>query len=323
MKYEYRETYSVLWKNDVSNRTDIALPELNQGILSYWVSVNNGEDIIGIKSAYIVMEMYEDFLEPLKEGTYFMEKEVYDYSQCVVGDAWLKYATQEGDTTLINVSGYPCEVMGILKSNTLAGSDERIFLYGPSMPSDFLDDAMGIEESMSVDYRISEKADTDQIEKYKTWLNSGIFESIEDNDLSFIDGDVNIEFASIMPIYNKLFVAIMIFCFVNCAFLTYVWCVKKVQENMTKRVFGFSVMRIWWDGLKELALYEGISIITSSVICLVIELFRGDAGNFFVTWKDGVGIMAEVLLLYTLLLSMINVFYIRKIKPADTMKAAE
>jgi hypothetical protein len=269
------------------------------------------------------MEMYEDFLEPLQEGTYFKTEEEYQYPQCVIGDAWLKYARQEDDVKIVNINGYDCQVMGTLMSNTLEGSDERIFLYGPSMSQDFMDELIGLEESMSVDYRISDQADAEQIATYHEWLNSGIFESVEENDLSEVDGCVDTEFDTIMPIYNKFFIAIIVFCFVNCAFLTYIWCIKKLQENMTKRVFGFSIIRIWWDGLKEIVLYEGISIVISSVICMMIEVCRKNIAQFYITWKDGVGIMVFVLLVFTFLLSMINIFYIRKIKPADTLKATE
>lgn len=323
MKYEYRGYYMVAWTEDTGSRMDIELPELNQGILSYSLLVHNGEDIVGVKSAYVVMEMYEDLLEPLKEGTYFKAEETYDYPQCIVGDAWLASAKKDGGTTIVNINGYECQAVGILNPNTFEGSDERVYLYGPSMSREFLEELIAMNETMSVDYRIAENADPEQIEIYKTWLNSDIFESAEEMNMEEIDGGVNLEFAEVMPLYRKFFVFMMLFCFVNCAFLTYVWGTKKVQENMIKRVFGYDWDRIWWDGFKEIVVYEGISIITSSVICIVIEACRGNVLSFFTTWKYGVRIMAVVLLLFTLLLSMIYVSYVNKRKPADTLKAAE
>lgn len=323
MNYEYRGYYSVTWSDDIADRLGIKPPELNQGILSYRLSVNNGEDIVGVKSAYLVMEMYENLMEPLEEGTYFVEEEEYDYPQCIVGDAWLKYAEENGGTTLINVNGYNCKVTGIFKSNTLAGSDDRIYLYGPSMSRDFLEDLIWMNESMSVDYRVLKNVDYEQVEKYKSWLDSGIFEDVQEDDMEMVDGGVTGEFTAVIPVYNKFFIFMMVFCFANCAFLTYVWCSRKVQENMIKRVFGFNIIRIWWDGLKEIALYEGISIITSSMICMVIEICRGNVANFFTTWKYGVGVMVTVLLIFTFFLSLINVLYLKKLKPADTLKAVE
>jgi len=245
------------------------------------------------------------------------------HPQCVVGDAWLKSAEKDRGKTIVNINGYACEAVGILQSNTFEGSDERVFLYGPSMSQEFLEALIGRNQSMSVDYRVSENADPEQIKSYETWLNSGIFEEVEENPLELIDGEVSTEFAQVTPTFNKFFVFMMLFCFVNCAFLTYVWGTKKVQENMIKRVFGYDWDRIWWDGFKEIVVYEGISIITSSVICIVIEACRGNVLSFFTTWKYGVRIMAVVLLLFTLLLSMIYVSYVNKRKPADTLKAAE
>lgn len=323
MDYEYWGSYSVFWSEDIDDRLGAGLPELEQGIFSYSLLVDNGQDIVGVRSCYVVMEMYEDFLEPLKKGIYFTEEEEYDYPQCVVGDAWLKSAEKDRGKTIVNINGYACEAVGILQSNTFEGSDERVFLYGPSMSQEFLEALIGRNQSMSVDYRVSENADPEQIKSYETWLNSGIFEEVEENPLELIDGEVSTEFAQVTPTFNKFFVFMMLFCFVNCAFLTYVWGTKKVQENMIKRVFGFDWDRIWWDGFKEIVVYEGISIITSSVICIVIEACRGNVRSFFTTWKYGVRIMVVVLLLFTLLLSMIHVSYVNKRKPADTLKAAE
>lgn len=320
--YEYRSWYSVAWAKDIHDRAQIKLPELKQGILLYAVLVHE-KDIVGVKSASVVMEMNENLMEPLEHGTYFQQDKEYERPQCIVGDAWLLNAKKDGDTTLLNLNGYDCEVTGILKSNTFEGSDERIFLYGPSMPGEFLEKLILITQSMSVDYRISEHADSEQIKIYEDWIHSGIFENTEKEEFEDTYGSGILIYREVTPVYNKFFIAMVAFCFANCAFLTYVWCSKKVQENMLKRVFGFNVVRIWWDGVKEIALYEAVSVLISSMICMGIEACRDNALNFFVTWKYGVGIMGTVLFLFTFLLGMINIFYLEKLKPADVLKTTE
>ena len=323
MDYAYRGYYLVTWGKDVEDRLGVRLPELEQGILSYVVNVY-GEDVVGVRSAYVVMEMKENLMEPLERGGYFQEKQEYDRPQCIVGDAWLQYAEKDRETMIVRVNGYDCEVAGVLKSNTFDGSDERMFLYGASMPGEFLKDLICMEESMSVDYRISGSADGRQIEKYGTWIQSGIFESPEEDvGMHAVDGGVTTEFTEVMPMYNIFFRLMVVFCFINCVFLTYVWCTKKMQENMIKRVCGFGMVQVWLEGFWEILLYEGISILISSIMCLFIEAVRGKAVNFFITWRYGIGIMVAVLLLFTFLLSMVNVFYLKKLKPADTLKATE
>lgn len=321
--YEYRGYYSVLWSDEIDNRLDNDLPELNQGILSYGVLVC-GEDIVGVKPAYIIMEMKGNLMEPLERGDYFNEQKEYDRPQCIVGDAWLGDIKKDGELEVVRINGYDCEVSGILKPNTFEGSDERIFLYGPSMQEEFLMDLISMEESMSVDYRIPEHADRGQIKKYVDWINSRAFETAEEVPyMNEVDGGVSAAFQEVMPMYNKFFKFMLTFCFINCAFLTYVWCTKNLQQNMVKRVFGFGLPFIWLDGFKEIALYEAVSILISSIICLLIETLRGHAMNFFITWKHGVGIMAAVVLAFTFLLSMVNILYLRKLTPADTLKATE
>lgn len=323
INYAYRGYYSCMWDGDTSDRIGVELPELGQGILSYVVNVC-GEDAVGVRSAYVVMDMKENLMEPLERGEYFQTEREYDKPQCIVGDAWLQDVEQKETREVICISGYDCEVTGVLKPNGFVGFDQRIFLYGPSMSREFLEDLICMNESMSVDYRIPEDVDSGQIVKYEKWLQSGIFEGTEEiPGMDEVDGGVSAAFQEIVPMYNKFFVFMMSFCFVNCVFLTYVWCAKKVKENMLKRVFGFSTAGIWLDGFKEIAIYEVISVLISSVICMVIETFRGNTLNFFVTWKYGVGIMVTVLLLFTFLLSMVNVFYLKKLKPADTLKAGE
>ncbi len=321
--YAYNNCYLVFWKDNVSNKLGIKLPELSQGVLSYDVLVH-GADVVGVKSAYVVMEMYEDIMEPLEEGAYFRNAGSFKMPQCIVGDAWLKYAEKNNGMTTVCINGHDCIVSGVLKSNTFKGGDERIFLYGPSMPEEFLDGLLKMSESMSVDYRISEHADQEQIKIFEDWVHSGIFENIEENsNIYTVDGGVTTEFKEVMPVYEKFFKLMLAFCFINCAFLTYVWCTKNLQQNMVKRVFGFALPSIWLDGFKEIALYEAVSILISSIICLLIETLRGNAMNFFITWKHGVGIMAAVVLAFTFLLSMVNILYLRKLTPADTLKATE
>ena len=323
MNYAYRGCYSAFWKEEAGVRSRIKLPETEQGILSYRGQVC-GEDVIGTRSAYVIMEMHEELLEPLQKGTYFRETESYDMPQCIIGDAWIKESVKDGDTVFVRVNGFECEVSGVLESNTFAGSDERLFLYGPSLQREFLEELICMEQAISVDYRISRHADSGEIKKYEDWLYSGIFEEVEElPDMNRIDGGVDQAFQDVIPMYNAFFKCMLVFCSINCAFLTCVWCSRKVQENMIKRVYGFNTARIWWDGFKEIALYEIISILISSAICMVIEVFKGNALNFFVTWKYGVGIIVTVLMLLTFLLSMINVFYLKRLKPADTLKATE
>jgi hypothetical protein len=321
--YAYRGYYSVIWSENVKDRLAVELPELEQGILSYRVSVDDGKDIVGVRQAYIVMEENEDLMEPLAEGTYFTGEKETAYPQCIVGDAWLQDAKQEGNTVLISVDGYDCQVVGVLKPNTFRGSDERLFLDGQSMPQEFLSELVNMNESMEIDYRIAEDPDSGQVEKYEEWIGSKLFSDRDSMEMEEVDGGVDMEFQAVMPMYNRFFWFMVFFCFVNCAFLTYVWCVKKKQENMIKRVFGFSMPAIWLEGLKELILYEALSLILSGVICLLIEICRGDAGEFLVTWRDSAWIMICVLLGFTFLLSIINIFYIRKINPAYTLKASE
>lgn len=92
---------------------------------------------------------------------------------------------------------------------------------------------------------------------------------------------------------------------------------------MIKRVFGFQLSRIWLEGFLEMMAYEAVSLLLAGIFCLMYEVVRGNAAVFLHTWKHGAGLMGTVIIFFTIPLSIINILYLRKIKPADTLKAAE
>lgn len=323
MNYEYRGYYSANWCSSVSKRAEIELPNLEQGILSYHVSIDNGEDVVGKKSAYIILQNHEDLQEPLSEGHYFEQKSSSEYPQCIVGDYWLKFSIKDEDRKLLNIHGYMCEIVGVLQSNTFWGSDERCFLYGDSMPESFMEELIGMNQSIEIDYRISANVDESQVERYENWLQSGSFEDVDEMYMDDVDGGISYEFVSLIPSYRLFYRILLGFSFINCTFLTYVWGIKKTQENMIKRVWGFRMVDIWKDGFIEILLYQVMALLVSNVICLAIEWSQGQVSDYFVTLKSGSVNMMMILIVFSFLLSTIHVFTVRKMNPAETLKAVE
>ncbi|MCM1237181.1 MAG: hypothetical protein NC489_44495 [Ruminococcus flavefaciens] len=321
MDYGYRGSFMV---DEPEGPAGIAMPGLGTGIICYMVGIGDG-DIVDWKSVYVVAEMNDPMLEPMAEGDGFVPGKEYGMPQCVCGRAWEKYIREEGGRKLLSVRGWDCEVAGILEPNGGADSDWRLFLYGPSMQLEFTEELFGMEFSFLVDYR-TEQAGSADIEKFEEW----VFESFPKGegplfypDMETVDGSINGDFKSIMSVYQKFFMFLMIFCFFDCAYLTYVWCTQRLRENMVKRVFGFSMGWIWLEGVQETVAYEAVSLLLASALCIIVEAIRGNMEGFLLTWKHGAGLMGMTIFLFTVPLSAINILYLRKIKPADTLKAAE
>lgn len=318
MDYGYRGSFYV---DNSTGGAGIALPELDTGIICYMVGMGC-EDIVVKRSIYVIMEMNEPMLEPLAEGDGFAMEKNYGSPQCVCSMAWKKYVREDGDKKILSLNGRDCEVAGILEPNDYANSDWRLFLYGPSLPEEFMEGLFGTHCTFLVDYR-SAAGNSADIEKFNNWVLENFQGTEVCPGMEEVDGSMDSDFKYSMSIYRVFFMFLMVFCFFDCAFLTYVWCTQKLRENMIKRVFGFSMVKIWLEGILELVSYEVVSLLLAGIFCLVFEAARGKIAAFFLTWKEGAGLMGTVVLLFTIPLSLINILYLQKIKPADTLKAAE
>lgn len=314
--YGYRNSFYVF------GTTDTRLPGLDSGIICYMTDVFY-EDIVERKSAYVVMEMNDILLEPLAEGEGFVAGKEYGMPQCICGRAWQKYMEETGEKRIISLNGRNCEVAGILEPNGYEDSDWRLFLYEPSLQHEFVEELFGMGDGFLVDYRTKEPEGSADTVKFTDWIRES-FQSAEPvPNMDQVDGSINMEFKALMSGYRIYFVFLIVFCFFDCAFLTYVWCMQRLRENMLKRVFGFSMGRIWLEGMLETVAYEAASLLLASVFCFIGEAVRGNMAGFFLTWKYGAGLMGLIVLLFTLPLSVINILYLEKVGPADTLKAVE
>lgn len=318
MDYGYRGDFYV---DNFTGGAGIDLPGLDTGIICYMVGAGY-EDIVDKKSVYVIMEMNEPMLEPLAEGEGVVKGKEYTMPQCVCGMAWMKYIREAEGKQFLSISEHDCEVAGILKPNGYEDSDWRLFLYGPSMQAEFMDELFGSEYSFLVDYRAAQE-DGREIEKFNEWVQNNFERPAVCRGMEIVDGGIDLNFKLLMTVYQAFFVFMTAFCFFDCAFLTYVWCTQKLRENMIKRVVGFSMTRIWLDGILELVTYEAVSLLLSGIFCILVETVRGSTAVFLYTWQRGAVLMGAVVLLFTIPLSLINILYLQKIKPAETLKAEE
>lgn len=318
MDYGYRGDFYV---DNFTGGAGIDLPGLDTGIICYMVGAGY-EDIVDIKSVYVIMEMNEPMLEPLAEGEGFVKGKEYTMPQCVCGMAWRKYIREEEGKQLLSISEQDCEVAGILKPNGYEDSDWRLFLYGPSMQAEFMDKLFGAEYTFLVDYRAAQE-NSSEVEKFNNWVLNNFDNPLVCPNMEMVDGEIDLDYKALMSVYQAFFVFMSVFCFFDSAFLTYVWCTQKLRENMVKRVFGFSMARIWLEGILELVTYEAVSLLLSGIFCILVETVKGNTAVFLYTWQHGAALMGTVVFLFTIPLSLINILYLRKIKPAEALKAEE
>ncbi|MCM1234832.1 MAG: hypothetical protein NC489_32415 [Ruminococcus flavefaciens] len=321
--YGYCELYDARWEYGIGSKADIKLPKLNNGNLMYGV-LASGEDIIRRVQVHVVMEMNEIPLEPLDQGEWFMPDGRYDMPQCVCGWAWMRNARTEGDKEVLTVNGRSCEVVGILKPNGFADSDERMYLYGPDLPEEFLEELIGMEEFVWLDYRTAGRPDENDLKKLDEFVHSGVFAGEpEKNPDGMWNSREDSEFISLMPLIRKFFLAVLAFSFLVCIFLSWIWCRYRARQNMLKRVFGFSVVRIWIGGLPEIIVYEVVSLLLAAVLCFLYEVVRGNMAGFFEAWKYGAGLLGTAAVLLILLIAVVNILCMQRIRPADALRVDE
>lgn len=242
---------------------------------------------------------------------------------CLLGEGLTKYEFDKGGAKYVKVGGVDIKVLGYLTSNTFDGEDRRCILFWEGLPEEDKAELLPILNCYHFKY-VSNTFDMEA--EFSDWAEaflekSGGYEDLEDKTDPLEIGD---GFFVVMPYYKKMFVAMIIFCFINGAFLAFVWGRSHRYEFVLKRILGLSRGKIFSDILGNLFLYEALSIGIAGLLTLLYEvLFHNGINIWFRNFISGFGLLALLFGVAGVLLGLISILPASRLRPADVLKPAE
>ena len=132
-----------------------------------------------------------------------------------------------------------------------------------------------------------------------------------------------VDFEYFMPLYQKIFIGMLFLCFLNCAFLAYVWGGMHVYEYMLKRTLGFSSGMILKECIRKQLVYEAMALGVVAVVTILYEIVVGNLSGWWTTISGGFGAIVLLFILFGIVLSLFPLVWVMKMKPATVLKCQE
>ena len=282
-----------------------------------------GKGVINTDDIDILWAQNEELLEPVKYEDYYLkgDVDVLDAPKCIIGDAW------EDETYVIDgiryIQIYKIEscVIGEYVPNTFTGYDERCLVFKDSLSQEELDKLIFSHGSIRVVYESNLSDETGQFREWvRTFLQEeNIYEMEIETDMWASMMDI-FGFSHYISLYKKIYMCILVMCFINCTFLAYFWGKTHMYEYMLKRTLGYGKIRLFLDIISQFALLEVISLTVVLILTCGYELLCGN----IVTWYDNIGLgfmqMVLIFVVFGVALSAFPMIPVMKLKPADILK---
>lgn len=257
-KYGYMVTGN--FAEDVVNLNDIKDEIVSDGNIIFRCGGPIGEGVINTDVIDVLWTQNEELLEPIKYEDYYIYSETISAPKCIIGDAW------EGDTYVIDGIRYikifqieTC-VIGEYVSNSFAGEDERCMVFKDSLSQEELDKLIFDRDYIHVIYESNFSDGTELLREWtRTFLQEENYyeEELENDVWAPTDGYT---FSMFMSLYKKVYIGMLILCFINCAFLAYFWGEIHIYEYMLKRTLGYGKLRLLMNIISQFAIFEVISL---------------------------------------------------------------
>jgi hypothetical protein len=294
--------------------------DYDKGIIIIQESLTIGDGGVARDDVKIIYAQNEELREPYWSIS-GLEGEMT--GGCLLGEGLTKYEFDKGVAKYVKVGGVDIKVLGYLTSNTFDGEDRRCILFWEGLPAEDKEELLPILNCNQFKY-VSNTFDMEA--EFSDWTEaflekSGGDEGFDDKTDPLEIGD---GFFVVMPYYKKMFVAMIIFCFINGAFLAFVWGRSHRYEFVLKRILGLSTGKIFSDILGNLFLYEALSLGLSGLMTLLYEvLFRKGIYIWFRNFISGFGLLALLFGVAGILLGLVSVLPASRLRPADVLKPAE
>lgn len=321
----YKYGYMVMgsFEKDIINSKDIKEEKVTGGNIIFRCDGPVGEGVINTDTIDVLWTRNEELPEPVKYEDYYLSGDTISAPKCIIGDAWREETYVIDGIRYIKVFQIECCVIGEYVSNNFAGEDERCLLFGDNLSPEELDKIVFDTGGTCVIYKSNL---SDERELFREWARTflkedNICEEEIENDMWFsMDGYT---FSIFMSLYQKIYMGMLILCFINCAFLANFWGETHLYEYMLKRTLGYGKVRLLIDVVLQFSFFEVISLGAALIVTCGYELLRGN----IVVWSENIllGFMQIVLIfaVFGVALSVFPMRLVRKSKPADILKNAD
>lgn len=322
-KSTYKYGYRVMgeFAEDIVNSNDIGEGMLSGGNIVFRCDGPVGDGVINTDAIDIMWTQKEELLEPVKYEDYYVTAgDAISGPKCIIGDAWEDEIYVLNGIKYIRIFQIESCVIGQYVSNTFTGEDERCLVFRDGLSQTELDkllfDTGGICAVYDSDL-------SDETKLFREWTQTflgkeSMYEEAIGTDAW--DSTDGYTFSLFMSMYKKVYIGMLVLCFINCAFLAYFWGETHIYESMLKRVVGYGKGRLIVEVILQFALLEAISLMAVLVITCGYELVCKN----FVVWCENIclGFM-QIILVFAIFGVGLSVFPIRlamKQKPAEILK---
>lgn len=324
-KSVYRYGYMVMgpFEEDVVNPNAIKNGTMSGGNIIFRCDGPVGEGVINTDAIDVLWTQNEELPEPVEYEDYYSNSDAISAPKCIIGDAWKKDTYVIDGIRYIKIFRIESCVIGEYVTNTFTGQDERCLVFKDSLSPEELDKLVFDTGGVCVIY---ESNLSDETELFREWTHNffdeeNIQESELDRDMwASEDGNT---FAIFMSMYQKVYIAMLSLCFINCAFLAYFWGGMHLYEYMLKRTLGYGKIRLLMDIISQFALFEAIALGAVLILTCGYELICGN----IVAWYENfrLGFMQSVLIfaIFGVALSAFPMRLVWKLKPADILKSTD
>ena len=323
--YEEVYVYPISYAKEIQESKEIPIPSLEHGNVFIRCGLPVGDEILYIHPVDILWKQGEAFLETVKYLESYRVGETVGEPQCIIGNKYEKEAFTEGNITYIKIFGVKCRVIGVFADAAMKGMDQRCIVFADSLTKDEKEKLLFRSDGVSLIYKKAVKNAESEREAFLRWTDvvkdpDVIGLTIQDYDDSYDDGDI---FEYFMPLYQKIFIGMLFLCFLNCAFLAYVWGGMHVYEYMLKRTLGFSSGMILKECIRKQLVYEAMALGVVAVVTILYEIVVGNLSGWWTTISGGFGAIVLLFILFGIVLSLFPLVWVMKMKPATVLKCQE
>ncbi len=255
---------------NINNRNDIilkALDNITKGniYISTYVNINNS---VEVAVAELIYKTNEDIvLDCEAECDFTIENGV------ITGSGIVDYTYELDGQMVIDFNGNIMSVIGILKDNTVAADDIRIYIIGENCEEE-IKKSLIEQESFEIDsVRLCSNSDiNNQYTQLKNELQSYGF-NVSVSEARFNESDMNYFY----KFYNSVFLAgALIFSLFTCFVVADLWIYGRRKELTLRRTYGYSMTKLATLVLGDVFKLSLIACVIAVFIQVIYELSIGD-----------------------------------------------
>lgn len=323
--YQEAYVYPVFYSDEIREMKQFPVPQLECGNVYIRCGLPIGDEILYIRPVDILWKQGEMLSETVRYQENYREGEPVDEPQCIIGNRYEDDTFSKGEATYIKIYGIECRVIGKFADAAMKGMDQRCVVLADSLTEREIEKLLFRNDNASLIYKKAERVLESEKEAFIQWVD--LIRDPESTGLtmqlfneSFDDGGV---FEYFMPLYEKVFMGMLFLCFLNCAFLAYVWGGMHVYEYMVKRTLGYSSWMILRGCIGKQLLYEALALGIVAVITIIYEVIIGSITVWWETISGGFGFVVLLFMLFGIVLSLFPMLWVMKMKPANVLKCSE